>query len=215
MPKQKKSVHHYLTKKKILKKKSSRRLARGFFIVVAALCTGSLAVALAATNPTKISLYAKTEINRPGIRLAGDPTPAPTPAPPPDGTPDQVGTASWYALGLPSPDSLTCASTHFGRGTYLDVKNLRNGKHVTCLVNDYGPEAWTNRAVDLSRGSFRVIDSLGTGTTHVEIRVVSRPLGINIDASNLLSTLMGYNLCSQTYTVQYCEINKQSTQVFK
>ncbi len=206
--KTKKSLHHTLTKKKILKRKSSRRLARGFFIVVAALCTGSLAVALAATKPSSASLYVQTDAHRPGYRLAGDPTPVP---PNPEGTPDQVGTASWYALGLPSPDSLTCASTHFGRGTYLDVKNLRNGKHVTCLVNDYGPEAWTNRAIDLSRGSFRVIDSLSSGTTKVEIRVVSRPTGLNINAAQLLGTLMGYNLCSQTNTMQFCEINKQSS----
>ena len=86
--------------------------------------------------------------------------------------PDQVGVASWYALGLRSPDALTCASTRFPRGTYLEVTSLRNDKKVVCLVNDYGPQPHTNRVIDLSRGSFRQIEWLGSGTVPVEVRVV-------------------------------------------
>ncbi|HSX41136.1 MAG TPA: septal ring lytic transglycosylase RlpA family protein [Candidatus Saccharimonadales bacterium] len=89
----------------------------------------------------------------------------------PDGYPDQIGKASWYAIGLPAPDALTCASTTFPRGTHLKVKNLRNGREVVCLVNDYGPQAWTGKVIDLSRGSFVQIDSLNAGTAPVEIRV--------------------------------------------
>lgn len=85
--------------------------------------------------------------------------------------PDQVGKASWYALGLRAPDALTCASTKFPRGTYLEVTDLRNGKKVTCLVNDYGPEASTNRVIDLSRGSYSQLEGLGSGTLPAEIRV--------------------------------------------
>ena len=86
--------------------------------------------------------------------------------------PDQVGVASWYALGLRSPDALTCASTRFPRGTYLEVTSLRNDKKIVCLVNDYGPQPYTNRVIDLSRGSFREIEWLGSGTVPVEVRVV-------------------------------------------
>ncbi len=86
--------------------------------------------------------------------------------------PDQAGSASWYALGLRSPDALTCASTRFPRGTYLEVTSLRNDAKVVCLVNDYGPQPHTNRIIDLSRGSFRQIESLGAGTVPVEVRVV-------------------------------------------
>lgn len=92
-----------------------------------------------------------------------------------ESVPDQSGIASWYALGLRAPDALTCASTKYPRGTYLKVKNLRNGKQVTCLVNDYGPQPGTKRVIDLSRGSFTAIGSLGTGTLPVEIRVVTGP----------------------------------------
>mgnify|MGYP001095262080 CR=1 FL=1 len=93
-------------------------------------------------------------------------------APPP---PDQSGVASWYALGLPQPDALTCASTKFPRGTYLQVTDLRNGKQVTCLVNDYGPQPHTNRVIDLSRGSYSALEGLGSGTMPVEIRVTPHP----------------------------------------
>lgn len=91
--------------------------------------------------------------------------PAPKPA-------NQIGKASWYALGLRAPDAMTCASTTFPRGTTLHVTNLRNGRQVTCLVNDYGPQPWTGKVIDLSRGAFRQIDSLGSGVAPVEIRVV-------------------------------------------
>jgi rare lipoprotein A (peptidoglycan hydrolase) len=86
--------------------------------------------------------------------------------------PDQVGKASWYALGLRSPDALTCASRTFPRGTSLEVTDLRNGNKVICLVNDYGPAAFTGRVIDLSRGSYRSLEGLGSGTMPVEIRVV-------------------------------------------
>lgn len=95
------------------------------------------------------------------------------PAPPPiQSGPDQSGIASWYALGLREPDAFTCASTRFPRGTYLEVTNLRNFKKVVCLVNDYGPQPYTRRVIDLSRGSFQAIENLGRGTMPVEVRVV-------------------------------------------
>ncbi|HUC20386.1 MAG TPA: septal ring lytic transglycosylase RlpA family protein [Candidatus Polarisedimenticolaceae bacterium] len=89
--------------------------------------------------------------------------------------PEQIGVASWYALGLRHPDALTCASTRFGRGTYLRVKDLRNGRQVTCLVNDYGPTPGTRRVIDLSRGSYSQLEGVGSGTMPVEIRRVDGP----------------------------------------
>ncbi len=87
--------------------------------------------------------------------------------------PAQIGAASWYALGLAAPDALTCASTHFPRGTYLRVHDLRNGREVVCLVNDYGPAPGTHRVIDLSRGSYSALEGLGSGTMPVEIWVAS------------------------------------------
>lgn len=88
---------------------------------------------------------------------------------------DQIGKASWYALGLRSPDALTCASTTYPRGTYLQVTDLRNQAQVVCLVNDYGPAKFTGRVIDLSRGSYRALEGLGSGVMPVEIRVVDHP----------------------------------------
>jgi rare lipoprotein A (peptidoglycan hydrolase) len=89
--------------------------------------------------------------------------------------PNQIGAASWYAIGLQNPDALTCASTTFPRGTYLRVHDLRNGHEVVCLVDDYGPAAGTKRVIDLSRGSYSALESLGSGTMPVEIWVTAGP----------------------------------------
>src|SRR5437899_1745605 len=145
--KTKKKLKHLVTKKKILKKRYSQRLLRSFFVLIVAASTGSLALAIANNKP-KVALEVNVHTHATTLQAAA-------PAAPPI---DQIGTASWYALGLPAPDALTCASTRFGRGSYLEVRNRRNGRVVTCLVNDYGPEIWTGRVIDLSRGSFRVID---------------------------------------------------------
>lgn len=147
-------------------KLARQNLAIVIFTIIVTLSFGSLAFAInlqLIPPPAMFSKYPDTQavldnyIKNPKIS--------------PDGAPDQVGKASWYALGLPAPDALTCASTTFPRGTHLKVKNLRNGREVVCLVNDYGPEAWTGKVIDLSRGSFLQIDSLGAGTAPVEIRV--------------------------------------------
>ena len=89
--------------------------------------------------------------------------------------PAQIGAASWYAIGLQNPDALTCASTTFPRGTHLRVHDLRNGREVICLVDDYGPAAGTHRVIDLSRGSYSALEGLGSGTMPVEIFPVAGP----------------------------------------
>ena len=198
--KTKKQIRHIVTKKKLLSRRDSKRLARAFFVLIATFCTGSLAVSIAATQANPGG-HLQVQL-KPGTRLPGPVAQV--------GGPDQVGIGSWYALGLPQPDALTCASTHFGRGSYLQVKNLRNGRTVTCLVNDYGPEAWTNRAIDLSRGSFRVVEDLSAGTIPVEIRVVSSPpQGFLIQVNQLMSGVMGYNLCHLAHDARYCDDHRQ------
>ena len=200
--KTKKKLKHLITKKKLVKRKTSQRVLRGFFIVVAAVCMGGLSFAIATTKPT-VSLAVRTNI-RPGTTLVVAPPPAPAP--------DQVGSASWYAIGLPAPDELTCASRRFGRGTYLQVLNKLNGRNVICLVNDYGPAVWTGRVIDLSRGSFRVLQNLGSGTIPVEVRIVPPPpTTLNLPIPTSLGQFLGYDLCRESHTAVFCDTNRQSS----
>ena len=148
-----------------------------FIVLVAVLALGGLA-AIRANNlvpppgdQANVDVYiraAQAAAQRDREAIAANVANTPKP-------PDQIGSASWYALGLRNPDALTCASTTFPRGTYLRVKDLRNSAEVTCLVDDYGPEAGTKRVIDLSRGSYSALEGLGSGTMPVEIRVVPGP----------------------------------------
>lgn len=191
-----KKIHHAVTKKKVIKKRHHQHnVARGAFVFIATLCMGGLTFAIATTKPT-VEIEARTNVSRAIAALNPGAT---------AGFPEQVGMASWYALGLPAPDSLTCASTKYPRGTYLLVKNTRNQRSVICLVNDYGPEAWTNRAVDLSRGSFRIIEDLSRGTAPVQIWVVPPPASFNLPMPTNFSRFLGYSLCGQKFKTASCE----------
>lgn len=82
------------------------------------------------------------------------------------------GIASWYDYSLEgfpdySKNNLTCASRDYERGTYLIVRRIDIGTKVKCRVNDYGPEAWTNRIIDLSSASFKALAPLGVGLIEV------------------------------------------------
>lgn len=121
----------------------------------------------------------------------------------------QSGLASWYTLGLSNPELHTCASTKFAIGTYLLVKNQRNGLSVVCLVDDYGPTPPTNRVIDLSRGCFGAIEDLNRVTTLVEIRPIpSPPVGINLPFPTSFGQISGYRLCTQKFAFDWCEQNK-------
>jgi rare lipoprotein A (peptidoglycan hydrolase) len=190
--------------KRVLRKKNSKRLMRAFFVFVLTTCTGSLFLAVATTQPTVDSTL-RNKYKARSVTI--DATTGQIHA---GGTADQTGQASWYALGLPSPDSLTCASRTFPRGSYLHVTSLRTKREVTCLVNDYGPEAWTNRVIDLSRGSFTQIDSLSLGTTPVEVRVIPTPdKDLNLNLPRTFGDLTGYRLCETVFSRDYCESNRQ------
>lgn len=68
----------------------------------------------------------------------------------------QVGEASWYARGLPKPEALTCASRLHPRGSKVLV--IHGWRYEILSVNDYGPEEWTGRIVDLSLGAARKLN---------------------------------------------------------
>jgi len=206
--KTKRRVLHVLTKKKLVKRKTSKHLLRSFLILLATVSTGSLAYGITLNKPVVGVAVHKggaggVTISAP-VSLAAVPTPQS-----PSGPPAMTGRGSWYALGLPAPDSLTCASRTFPRGTYLQVKDLYNGNTVVCRVNDYGPEAWTGRIIDLSRGSFRQVDSLGRGTIPVELRVAAGPTGLLRPTEGDIAAVVGYSLCTRQHDAGYCEAHRQ------
>lgn len=211
--KTKKRVIHVLTKKKLVKRKTSKHVLRTFLILLATISTASLAYAVTMNKPV-IGVAVHTS-GAGGVEIKPPPTPTPVPVtrsvgsgPVANGPAANTGRGSWYALGLPAPDSLTCASRTYPRGTFLHVTNLYNGRTVICRVNDYGPEAWTGRIIDLSRGSFSAVDSLGRGTIPVELRVASGPTGLAPTEDNIVA-VVGYALCAQAHDAQYCDAHRQ------
>jgi len=63
----------------------------------------------------------------------------------------------------------TAASRDLVRYSYARVTNKANGKSVIIFVNDYGPEEWTGREIDLSSHAFAEISDLSLGLAEVEI----------------------------------------------
>lgn len=82
------------------------------------------------------------------------------------------GLASWYDYDLEgypgySKDHRTCASREYPRGTILRV--IYQDRFTTCRINDYGPEEWTGRDIDLSSLAFRDLAPLSVGLIPVTI----------------------------------------------
>jgi len=85
---------------------------------------------------------------------------------------------SWYASGSRTangeafnPDGLTAASKTLPFNTQVKVTNPANGKSVIVRINDRGPYV-TGRCLDLARGAFSQIASLGTGAITATWEVV-------------------------------------------
>ena len=203
--KTKRLLRHLVTKKKLVKKRTSRHIIRAFAILLATVSMGSLAYAIALTKPVvSVSVHGPA-----GGQLIVAPS-TPTPVTKAPGSPDQVGRGSWYAYGLPQPDAITCASRTFPRGSYLQVTDMYNGNKVICHVNDYGPEVWTGRVIDLSRGAFEVVDSLGRGTIPVQIRLVTTATGVKLPVTPYnFGDIVGYSLCSKNHDSAFCDSHRQ------
>lgn len=100
--------------------------------------------------------------------------------------PARFGIASWYSESDPGINRhtangeifndklLTCASWDYAFGTYLEIKNLENGKKVICRVNDRGPSKRLDRIIDLTRTAFKKIASPRKGLIRVSVRVVPK-----------------------------------------
>jgi len=81
-------------------------------------------------------------------------------------------TGETTASGEPfDPDGLTAAHRTFAFGTRLKVTNTANGQSVTVRINDRGPFV-DDRCLDLARGAFKEIASLGAGVITVSYQVL-------------------------------------------
>ena len=83
------------------------------------------------------------------------------------------GIASWYDYSLDninwSKTHATAASRSLKRYSHAKITNLDNNKSVIVYINDYGPEEWTGREIDLSSYAFKQISQLKIGLINVKI----------------------------------------------
>ena len=98
----------------------------------------------------------------------------------------EVGVASWY--GHPyhgrktsngetyDMNRMTAAHTRLPFDTWLNVKNLDNGRTTKVRINDRGPFA-RNHIIDLSRAAASDIRMIGPGTARVRLTVIRAPKG--------------------------------------
>lgn len=92
------------------------------------------------------------------------------------------GKASWYGTmfhgrrtssGVPyDMYQMTAAHKTLPLPTYVEVKNLDNGKKIIVKVNDRGP-FHAGRIIDLSYVAALKLDIVGTGTGNVEVTALS------------------------------------------
>ena len=68
-------------------------------------------------------------------------------------------------------NGLTCAHKTLPFNTWLEVRNLRNGRTVIVRVNDRGPFVG-NRIIDLSLGAAKELHMIDDGVVDIEATVV-------------------------------------------
>ncbi len=94
----------------------------------------------------------------------------------------QTGEASWYgkkfhgrrtANGeIYNMYAMTAAHPRLPLPSYVQVRNLENGRSIIVRVNDRGPFA-NNRIIDLSYTAARKLDFANQGTARVEIKAIT------------------------------------------
>ncbi len=76
-----------------------------------------------------------------------------------------MGEASWYRY-----HGCRCAASRdYPNGTLLTVTDLDSGASTIVEINDFGPEIWTGRIIDLDLVAFEEISSKGKGLTQVSV----------------------------------------------
>lgn len=92
-----------------------------------------------------------------------------------------INFASWYGPGFQSHSTssgerynmyrLTAAHKTLPLLTYVEVKNLQNGRSVVVKVNDRGPFV-RNRLIDLSYAAAKKLGMVGAGIARVSIKSI-------------------------------------------
>ena len=95
---------------------------------------------------------------------------------------NQTGIASWYGPGFHGrltangeifdENQLTAAHPTLSLPSVAEVTNLNNGETIIVRINDRGPFA-DRRIIDLSRKAAENLDFIRSGTTRVQVRVLS------------------------------------------
>ena len=90
----------------------------------------------------------------------------------------ETGIASWYgrgdagrptASGAPfDPNAMRVAHKTLPFGTWVRIRNLRNGREAVAMVNDRGP-FYSGRVVDGTAAVARRLDFYGEGTARVQV----------------------------------------------
>lgn len=98
----------------------------------------------------------------------------------------ESGIASWYGKDfhkLPTSSGepydmyeMTAAHKTLPLPTWVEVRNLANGRKVIVKVNDRGPFVG-DRIIDLSFSAAEALDMIRDGTARVEVRALGAPVG--------------------------------------
>ena len=96
--------------------------------------------------------------------------------------------------------ALTAAHKTLPLGTYVKVRNLRNGKEVVVRINDRGPFV-RGRIIDLSYSGAKKIDLVGPGTAPVEIVALGVPKETTVKGK-VKRTLVPSNYYVGDFTIQ-------------
>ena len=94
-----------------------------------------------------------------------------------------VKTASWYGPGFHGKRTasgevynmyaMTCAHKTLSFGTILKLRNVKNGRSATVVVNDRGPFV-RGRDIDLSKAAASKLGIIGEGTGRVHMDITGR-----------------------------------------
>lgn len=96
----------------------------------------------------------------------------------------EKGVASWYGRDFHGKKTangevynmfgISAAHKTLPLGTWVRVKNKRNGREITLRINDRGPFV-SGRIIDLSYTAAKKLDIVGPGTAQVEVVALGAP----------------------------------------